>query len=201
MTDQNQDHQDHKAKMQATKAEVDARVAQAREKRGTIIVLTGNGKGKSSSGFGTVLRSVGYGLKTGVAQFVKGKWPCGERDLLTKLGVPFHVMATGFTWVTQDRELDIAAAETVWAGCKEFLQDPSIHLVLLDELTYMLTYGYLDTQEVIRYLQERPVEQTVIITGRNCPQEVIDIADTVSEIKAVKHAFEAGVKARRGVDW
>lgn len=198
MTDQNQEH---KEKMQATKAAVDARVAQAREKRGTLIVLTGNGKGKSSSGFGTVLRSVGYGLKTGVAQFVKGKWPCGERDLLQKLGVPFHVMGTGFTWETQNRELDIAAAETVWAGCKQFLQDPEIHLVLLDELTYMLSYGYLDQDEVIAALQNRPEEQTVIVTGRDCPQAVIDIADTVSEIQAVKHAFEAGIKARRGVDW
>jgi cob(I)alamin adenosyltransferase len=201
MTDTDQQQTEHKEKMQATKAGVDARVAQAQEERGTLIVLTGDGKGKSSSGFGTIARSVGYGLKTGVVQFVKGKWPCGERDLLEKLGVPFYVMGTGFTWETQNREIDIAAAKRVWEGGKALLADPSVHLVLLDELTYMLTYEYLDLDEVIAALEARPREQTVIITGRNCHPAMMEMADTVSEIQPLKHAFDAGIKARKGIDW
>jgi cob(I)alamin adenosyltransferase len=201
MTDTDQQQTEHKKKMQVTKAAVDARVADAQEERGTLIVLTGDGKGKSSSGFGTIARSVGYGLKTGVVQFVKGKWPCGERDLLEKLGVPFYVMGTGFTWETQNREVDIAAAKRVWDGGKTFLADPSVHLVLLDELTYMLTYEYLDLDEVMAALKARPREQSVIITGRNCHPAIIEMADTVSEIQPLKHAFEAGIKARKGVDW
>jgi len=205
MTDQKDENarlnEEHKIRMQKTQAEVRERVKAAQEDRGTLIVLTGDGKGKSTSGFGTVARAVGYDMSTAVVQFVKGTWPCGERDLLKKLGVPFHVMGTGFTWDTQDREKDIAAAREAWKTCAEHLQNPDLHLLLMDELTYMLNYGYLDTDEVLSALQARPINQTVVITGRGAPQSLMDIADTVSEVKPLKHAFEAGIKARKGVDW
>lgn len=191
----------HKARMQEHKAKVDERVAQAQDEKGILIVITGNGKGKSTSGFGTVTRAVGHGQKAAVVQYVKGTWPCGERDLLQAHGVPFHVMGTGFTWETQDKETDIAAAKKAWEQSKVWLQDPTINLVLLDELTYMLSYKYLDVDEVVQTLQNRPVMQNVIVTGRACHRAVMDIADTVSEVKSVKHAFDAGIKAQVGIDW
>ncbi|MFL0808021.1 MAG: cob(I)yrinic acid a,c-diamide adenosyltransferase [Oceanobacter sp.] len=197
----NETEQEHQQRMQETKAAVDERVAQARERRGTLIVLTGNGKGKSTSGFGTIFRAAGYGLKTAVVQYIKGTWPCGERDLALKLGIPVEVMGTGFTWETQNREKDIAAAEKAWEESKRFLADPEIEVVLLDELTYMLSYSYLDLEEVKAALAARPENQTVVVTGRDCHPDLIAMADTVSEVKPVKHAFEAGIKARKGVDW
>ncbi len=197
----NETEQEHQQRMQETKAAVDERVAQARERRGTLIVLTGNGKGKSTSGFGTIFRAAGYGLKTAVVQYIKGTWPCGERDLALKLGIPVEVMGTGFTWETQNREKDIAAAEKAWEESKRFLADPEIEVLLLDELTYMLSYSYLDLEEVKTALAARPENQTVVVTGRDCHPDLIAMADTVSEVKPVKHAFEAGIKARKGVDW
>jgi len=197
----NETEQEHQQRMQETKAAVDERVAQARERRGTLIVLTGNGKGKSTSGFGTIFRAAGYGLKTAVVQYIKGTWPCGERDLALKLGIPVEVMGTGFTWETQNREKDIAAAEKAWEESKRFLADPEIEVVLLDELTYMLSYSYLDLEEVKTALAARPENQTVVVTGRDCHPDLIAMADTVSEVNPVKHAFEAGIKARKGVDW
>lgn len=197
----NETEQEHQQRMQETKAAVDERVAQARERRGTLIVLTGNGKGKSTSGFGTIFRAAGYGLKTAVVQYIKGTWPCGERDLALKLGIPVEVMGTGFTWETQNREKDIAAAEKAWEESKRFLADPDIEVVLLDELTYMLSYSYLDLEEVKAALAARPDNQTVIVTGRDCHPDIVAMADTVSEVTPVKHAFDAGVKARKGVDW
>lgn len=191
----------HKARMQEHKAKVDERVANAQEEKGILIAITGNGKGKSTSGFGTVTRAVGHGLKAVVVQYVKGTWPCGERDLLQAHGVPFHVMGTGFTWETQDKATDIAAAKKAWEQSKIWLQDPSINLVLLDEITYMLTYKYLDVDEVVETLQNRPQGQNVVVTGRACHRAIIDIADTVSEVKSVKHAFDAGIKAQVGIDW
>jgi cob(I)alamin adenosyltransferase len=199
MSDQSK--QQHKKRMAAHKAKVDERVAQAQEERGILIVITGNGKGKSTSGFGTVTRAVGHGMKAAVVQFVKGTWPCGERDLLQKFGVPFHVMGTGFTWETQDKDTDIKAAQKAWAQAKEWLQDTSIDLVLLDEITYMLSYKYLDIDEVLTALKERPKHQSVIITGRACHRAVIELADTVSEVRPEKHAFDAGIKAQKGIDW
>ena len=197
----NETEQEHQQRMQETKAAVDERVAQARERRGTLIVLTGNGKGKSTSGFGTIFRAAGYGLKTAVVQYIKGTWPCGERDLALKLGIPVEVMGTGFTWETQNREKGIAAAEKAWEESKRFLADPEIEVVLLDELTYMLSYSYLDLEEVKTALAARPENQTVVVTGRDCHPDLIAMADTVSEVNPVKHAFEAGIKARKGVDW
>ncbi|MGY8899827.1 MAG: cob(I)yrinic acid a,c-diamide adenosyltransferase [Paraglaciecola sp.] len=199
--DKQDDNSRHKARMQQQKAKVDERIANAQVEKGVLIVITGNGKGKSTSGFGTVARAVGHGLNASVVQYVKGTWPCGERDLLEKLGVAFHVMGTGFTWETQNKETDIAAAQKAWEFSKACLQDPSIDLLLLDEITYMLTYKYIDLDDVLAALENRPVNQHVVITGRACHRVVIELADTVSEVRPIKHAFEAGIKAQKGIDW
>lgn len=193
--------QKHKERMQKLKDKVDARIDAATEERGLFIVITGNGKGKSTSGFGTVARAVGHGLNASVVQFIKGTWDCGERNLLANAGVDFHVMGTGFTWNTQDKSQDIAAAEKVWAEAKPLLADPNIDLVLLDELTYMIAYHYLDLDDVKSAIANRPIKQHVIVTGRGCHRELIEMADTVSEVKSVKHAFDSGVKAQKGIDW
>ncbi|PCJ47265.1 MAG: cob(I)yrinic acid a,c-diamide adenosyltransferase [Gammaproteobacteria bacterium] len=191
----------HKRKSQKLKEKVDASIEKAQIERGIFLVITGNGKGKTTAGFGTVTRAVGHGYKAAVAQFIKGTWACGERILLEQHGVPFSVMETGFTWDTQDRESDILAAKSVWADVKQYLQDPELHLVLLDELTYMLSFDYLDKQEVLDAIKNRPENQTVIVTGRGAIRELRDLADTVSVIKDEKHAYTAGIKARQGVDW
>lgn len=191
----------HRLRMQKLKAQVDARIAAAQDDKGLLLVLTGNGKGKSTSGFGMVARAVGHDLSAGVAQFIKGTWECGERNLLQKAGVVFHVMETGFTWDTQDRESDMAAAQSVWAEAKTLLQNPDIDVVMLDEITYMLTYQYLDLDDVLDTLVNRPVNQHVIVTGRACHRSLIDIADTVSEVNNTKHAFDNGIKAQKGIDW
>jgi len=191
----------HQQRQQRLKEQVDARIAAANEQRGIVIVFTGNGKGKTTAGFGTVTRAVGHGLHAGVVQFIKGQWPNGERNLLEPHGVEFQVMATGFTWNTQNRVTDRAAAQEVWQHGLRMLADEGLDLVLLDELTYMITYGYLDLAEVITALKNRPPRQTVIITGRACHRELLDLADTVSELRPVKHAFDAGIKAQQGVDW
>ena len=199
MTDQKQ--QNHKQRMQKTKEKVDQKINAAQEERGMLIVITGNGKGKSTSGFGTIARAVGHGLNAAVLQYIKGTWACGERQLLANAGVEFHVMNTGFTWNTQDKEKDILAAQKVWQETKRLLNDKSIDVLLLDEITYMVSYKYLDLDEVITALNNRPAMQHVIITGRSCHRSLIDLADTVSEIQSVKHAFDSGVKAQKGIDW
>lgn len=191
----------HKKNSQKHKEKFDARVADAKEERGIVLLITGNGKGKSTAGFGVISRSIGHGYKAAVAQFIKGRWKCGERNLLEQHGVPFSVMATGFTWNTQDRDADIAVAKEVWQEVKTYLKNPEYHVVLLDELTYMLSYKYLDKNEVLDSIANRPKEQTVVITGRNAISELVEIADTVSEIQDIKHAFKAGIKARKGIDW
>ena len=201
MVDEQDKQQRHKARMEKVKQKVDAQVEAAQQERGILIVITGNGKGKSTSGFGTVARAVGHGLKAGVVQFIKGQWACGERNLLSDAGVEFHVMATGFTWNTQDKATDIAAAQKVWQGAKKLLADESVDLVLLDELTYMLSYKYLDLDEVISAIKNRPPMQHVVVTGRACHRDLLAMADTVSEVQSVKHAFESGIKAQKGVDW
>ncbi len=199
MTDKKQ--QNHKERMQKTKERVDEKIESAQEERGLLIVITGNGKGKSTSGFGTIARAVGHGLNTAVVQYIKGTWACGERQLLANAGVEFHVMNTGFTWNTQDKEKDIAAAQVVWQETKRLLTDNSIDVLLLDEITYMVSYKYIDLDEVITALKNRPAMQHVIITGRSCHRSLIELADTVSEIQSVKHAFDSGVKAQKGIDW
>ncbi len=193
--------QRHKARQEKVKQQVDAKIAAATEVKGLLLIITGNGKGKSTSGFGTVARAVGHGLKCSVAQFIKGTWDNGERNLLEKLGVEFQVMATGFTWETQNKQSDTEAAQLVWQECKRMLQDESIDVVLFDELTYMVNYGYVELDEVVEALDKRPKMQSVIITGRAAHRTLIEMADTVSEVKNVKHAFESGVKALKGVDW
>jgi|TARA_B110000902_G_scaffold247119_1_gene302865 cob(I)alamin adenosyltransferase len=201
MTDTNNDKAKHKARMQDQKAKVDERIAAATQDKGLLLVITGNGKGKSTSGFGTVARAVGHGLTAAVVQYVKGGWACGERNLLEKNGVTFHVMGTGFTWETQDKETDIKAAEAAWQHSKILLQDPSIDVVLLDEITYMLTYKYIELDEVLEVLSSRPKDQHVVITGRACHRAIIEIADTVSEVRSIKHAFDNGIQAQKGIDW
>ena len=193
----------HKKAMERRKAIVDEKIAQATEERGVLIVLTGNGKGKSSSGFGTVVRCLGHGYKAGIVQFIKGTWDCGERDFIQQRcpEVPFHIMGSGFTWETQDRERDIEAAEQAWCEAEKLLQDDSLHLVLLDELTYVLKYGWVPQERIFKALQNRPREQSVIVTGRAASTALKDIADTVSEVTDEKHAFRAGIKARKGVEW
>ena len=191
----------HRERQQRVKDKVDARVAAAQEERGIVIVFTGNGKGKTTAAFGTVTRAVGHGKKAAVVQFIKGTWPNGERNLLEPHGVEFQVMATGFTWNTQDRESDTAACLAVWEHGRRMLADESLDLVLLDELTYMVAYDYLPLEEVLTALRNRPAHQTVIITGRGCHREITELADTVSELRPVKHAFDAGIKAQMGIDF
>lgn len=193
--------QKHVARQQKLKAAVDAKIAKATTDKGLLLVITGNGKGKSTAGFGVVTRAVGHGKRAAVAQFIKGTWACGERELLSQHGVNFAVMATGFTWETQNREADIAACEAIWQQAEQMLADPSIDVVLLDELTYMVSYHYLDLTRVLNALQQRPAMQHVVITGRNAHRALIDAADTVSEINNIKHAFDAGVRVQQGVDW
>lgn len=191
----------HRQRQQKLKEQVDIRVAAATEQKGILIVFTGNGKGKSTAAFGTATRAVGHGKTVGVAQFIKGQWDNGEYNTLHPLGVEFHIMGTGFTWETQNRESDIAVALAVWKESKRMLGNAHYDLVVLDELTYMLAYHYLDTEEVIAAIRERPAQQSVIVTGRGCHAQLLELADTVSELRPVKHAFDSGIQAQAGIDW
>ena len=198
----------HKKAMEKQKTNVDATVAAADEERGVAILLTGNGKGKSSSAFGMVMRALGYGYKVGVVQFIKGAMLSGEEIYLKERylqeqnpNVVFYQMGTGFTWDTQDRSADITAAKKTWEVSKALLADESVYLVVLDELTYMLAYDYLDEDEVIAALKNRPEKQSVVVTGRGGGAKLQTIMDTVSEVKDIKHAFNDGIKARKGVDY
>ncbi len=193
----------HKAAMEKQKSKVDANIEAADEERGVAILLTGNGKGKSSSAFGMVMRALGYGHKVGVVQFIKGQQLSGEEIYLKEKcpDVTFYQMGTGFTWDTQDRTADMQAARDTWAVALPMLRDPSYNLVVMDELTYMLAYKYLPEEEVIKAIRERPREQSVVVTGRGGGTALQDVMDTVSEVKEIKHAFKAGIKARQGVDY
>lgn len=191
----------YQQRQQKIKDKVDARVAAAQQERGITLVFTGNGKGKTTAAFGTATRAVGHGKKVGVIQFIKGTWPNGERNLLEPHGVEFQVMATGFTWDTQNRESDTAACLEVWRHAERMLADNALDMVILDELTYMVAYDYLPLETVMQALQNRPAHQTVIITGRGCHRDILDYADTVSELRPVKHAFDAGIKAQIGIDY
>ena len=198
--------QRHKKRMQARKEIVDSGVAKALEERGIVIVYTGDGKGKTTAAVGTVTRALGYGYKVVVGQFIKGVWECGEKNLLSQLPadkypLQWHEMGTDFTWETQDFEADKAAALALWGKLKAALADDSVYLVVMDELTYALNYKWLDKAEVVDAIKNRPFEQSVIITGRGAKQYLLDAADTVTEMKSVKHAFENGVSARKGVEW
>ncbi|NTS77767.1 cob(I)yrinic acid a,c-diamide adenosyltransferase [Catenovulum sp. SM1970] len=193
--------QRYKERQQKVKERIDAKIAAATKEQGVFLVITGNGKGKSTSGFGMVTRAIGHDKKAAVVQFIKGNWDCGERNLLQKLEVPFIVMGTGFTWETQDKELDRQAAQAAWVEAKKLLQDESIDMILFDEMTYMINYGHIDIDEVVEAIANRPKMQHVIITGRGAHRKLLEAADTVSEVQSVKHAFESGVKAQLGFDY
>jgi len=194
---------DYKERMQRKKAVVDAKVAQADQDKGLLLVLTGNGKGKSSSGFGMVARALGHGMKVGVVQFIKGAATTGEEAFFRRFPdeVSYHVTGEGFTWETQDRERDRQVAEEGWAKAAALLADPEIGLVLLDELNIVLKYGYLDLAKVLADIRLRPPMQHVVVTGRGAPAELVAAADTVTELSVVKHAFQAGVRAQKGVEF
>jgi cob(I)alamin adenosyltransferase len=192
----------HKTRMVRKKEVVDAKIAAAQTERGVIVITTGNGKGKSSSGFGMVIRAMGHGMRTGVVQFIKGAIPSGEEMFLQRFPdqCEFHVMGEGYTWETQDRARDVAKAEAAWELARRMLRDPSIGLVLLDELNIALKLHYLDVDAVIADLRARPAMQHVVITGRGAPPALVEAADTVTDMTPVKHAFQQGIKAQRGVE-
>lgn len=192
----------HNQRMKRTKDIVDKRIAESQEERGVFILLTGNGKGKSSSAFGMVARALGHGQKVAVVQFVKGRMETGEQNFFDQQEkVDFHVMGDGFTWETQSREKDIASAQTAWDIAKKILQDESYNLVIFDEMTYMFKYDYLDLNDVLEAIAQRPEMQNLVLTGRGAKKELKELADTVSVIMDEKHAFKAGVKAQKGIEW
>ena len=202
MTSENGDRESrHRARMQRKKSVIDARIAEADQDRGLLLVLTGNGKGKSSSAFGMVARALGHDMKVGVSQFIKGRSDTGEEAFFRRQAdVVWHVLGEGFTWNTQDLARDTETAQRGWAVTREMLRDDSLGLVVLDELTYPLKYGWLDMETVLADLAARPPMQHVVITGRGAPEALIEAADTVSELGDVKHAYRAGVRAQHGVD-
>jgi cob(I)alamin adenosyltransferase len=193
----------HKAKMAKRKAVQDAEVAGKTVEKGLLIVNTGPGKGKTTAAFGLALRMIGYGRRIGVVQFVKGAWHTGEKDAFAAFGdrVVWHTMGEGFTWETQDIKRDVAAAEAAWAKAAELLADPSISLVILDELNIALRYDYLDLDMVVSALKNRREGLHVVVTGRNAKPALIEAADLVTEMGAVKHHFSAGVKAQKGIEF
>jgi cob(I)alamin adenosyltransferase len=202
MTD-SEDLQRHKDKMAKKKAARDRMMAGKTSEKGLVIVHTGPGKGKSSAAFGMVLRCVGHGFPVGVVQFIKGAMDTAERQVLERFPdlVTIRAMGEGFTWETQDRERDIAAARRAWEQSKVFLADPAVRMVVLDEINVVLRYGYLELDEVLEALQSRPADQHVVLTGRNAADGLIEAADLVTEMKMVKHPFRSGVKAQPGVEF
>lgn len=191
----------HRNRMQRQKEVVDAAIAKADRVQGLLLVHTGNGKGKSSSAFGMIARALGHGLRVGVAQFIKGRSDTGEEAFFRQQqNVIWHVLGEGFTWDTQDLERDIATAQRGWSVVQEMLRDPTLDLIVLDELTYPLKFGWLDTATVIRDLKNRPPMQHVVITGRAAPDALCEAADTVTEMNDIKHAFRAGIQAQKGID-
>ncbi|BCH27473.1 cob(I)yrinic acid a,c-diamide adenosyltransferase [Mesorhizobium sp. L-8-3] len=193
----------HRAKMVKRKAVQDAEVAGKTIEKGLLIVNTGPGKGKSTAAFGLALRMLGYGRRVGVVQFVKGAWHTGEKDAFAAFGdrVVWHTMGEGFTWETQDLKRDVAAAERAWQKALELIADPSISLVILDELNIALRYDYLDLAAVVATLKGRREGLHVIVTGRNAKPELVEAADLVTEMGQVKHHFAAGVKAQQGIEF
>lgn len=198
--DENARHHD---KMQKKKAARDKIMAGKTIEKGLLIIHTGKGKGKSTAAFGMVFRCIGHGMKAGVVQFVKGAWATGERTVLEKFPelVTIKAMGEGFTWETQDRERDIAHARAGWEEAKRMIADPDYKLVLLDELNIVLRYDYLPAEEVIETLRNKPADKHVIVTGRNAKEELIEIADLVTEMEQVKHPFRSGVKAQMGIEF
>jgi len=194
--------QRHRARMARKKMVVEEKIAAAQQERGVLIVNTGNGKGKSSAAFGVALRALGHGKKVAVVQFIKGRGATGEELFFKQFtDVPFHVTGDGFTWDTQNRAQDEATARRGWAIAADLLRDATIDLVVLDELNIVLKYRYLPLDTVLADLQQRPPMQHVIITGRGAPDEVIALADTVTEMREVRHAFKGGIKAQAGIEF
>jgi cob(I)alamin adenosyltransferase len=210
MTDENKPSDDaatHKEQMEALRKEQAAKVKAKTEDRGIVLVNTGDGKGKSTAGFGLAIRAAGCGQKVGVVQFIKGTWKTGEAEALKRFPEIRHVVSgEGFTWNTQDKTKDIAAVRRGWDIVLEMIEasrseTPEYALLVLDELNIALSYEYLPVSEVIEALRNKPRELSICITGRGAPQELIDVADTVTEMKPIKHAFDAGIRARRGIEF
>ena len=193
----------HAEKMRRKKEARDKIIATKTIEKGLLIVHTGKGKGKSTAAFGLVFRALGNGMKVAVVQFVKGRWQTGERGALDKFGdqVTINTMGEGFTWETQDRARDIAAAKAAWEKAKGFIADNEHQMVVLDELNIVLRYDYLDTADVVAVLSARPPMKHVVVTGRNAKDELIEAADLVTEMEQVKHPFRSGVKAQRGIEF
>jgi len=192
----------HQQRMSKVKEHIDKKIAQADKEQGVSVLLTGNGKGKSSSAFGMLARSLGYGHNCAVVQFIKGEWECGEELFFSQLPlVSYHAMGAGFTWETQNLEKDKAAAEKAWTLAASLLADPTIDFLMLDELTYMFTQGWLDLEKVTQAILERPANMNLVVTGRGAPEGLIAACDTVSEVKDIKHAFRNGIKAQRGIEF
>ncbi|WP_445147521.1 cob(I)yrinic acid a,c-diamide adenosyltransferase [Dyella sp. Tek66A03] len=192
----------HRERMQRKKELVDRKIARATIERGVLVVNTGNGKGKSSSGFGMLARSLGHGFHCGVVQFIKGSFSTGEEAFFRRFPdeLDYHVMGEGYTWETQDKARDIQAAEAAWQIAAGMLADASYDFVLLDELNIALVQGYLDVAVVCATLASRPSRQHVVITGRGAPDALVEQADTVTEMRVVKHAFQAGIRAQQGIE-
>ena len=197
------DSERHRAKMAKRKTVQDAEVAEKTIEKGLLIVHTGQGKGKSTAAFGLALRMLGRGHRVGVVQYIKGAWHTAERDALARFGdqIAWHTMGEGFTWETQDKKRDIAAAERAWSKSQELMADPSFGLVILDELNIALRYDYLDAAKVIAVLQARRAGLHIVVTGRNAKPDLIAAADLVTEMTLVKHHFAAGVKAQPGIEF
>jgi cob(I)alamin adenosyltransferase len=202
-TGEDEEARRHRLKMEKRKAVQDAEVAgKTIARKGLLMVHTGAGKGKSTAAFGLALRALGHGWKVGVVQFGKGQWRTGERDMLEKLGqVSWHTLGEGFTWETQDRARDMAAARRAWDKARELMNDPGIRLLALDELNIALRYGHLQLEDVLAALASRRDDLHIVVTGRNAPPELIACADLVTEMTLVKHHFAAGVKAQEGIEF
>ena len=192
----------HRERMQRKKELVDRKIARATTDRGVLVVNTGNGKGKSSSGFGMLARSLGHGFRCGVVQFIKGSFSTGEEAFFRRFpdDVDYHVMGEGYTWETQDKSRDIATAGMAWQAAAAMLADARYDFVLLDELNIALVKGYVDVARVCEALRTRPPQQHVVVTGRGAPDALVELADTVTEMRLVKHAFQAGIKAQKGIE-
>jgi len=193
----------HKLKMQKLKENIDTSISKANISKGIGVLLTGNGKGKTSSAFGMAIRALGYDYNVAIIQFIKGEQLSGEEIFIRKYfpKLVFHQMSTGFTWDTQDKTKDILAAKKTWDIAKNILTQKKYHLVILDELTYMLSFKYLEETEIIKALNKRPKNQSVVVTGRGGGKALRDWADTVSEVRDIKHAFNSSIMARKGVDY
>ncbi len=192
----------HRARTQHHKEIVDAKIAAATQQRGVILVHTGNGKGKSSSAFGMMARALGHHMRVGVVQFIKGSFSTGEEAFFRRFPeVEYHVMGEGYTWETQDRERDVAKAQAAWQVAHNMLRNPGLQLVVLDEINIALKLRYIEIEQVLDALRHRPAMQHVVLTGRAAPDALIEIADTVTEMRPVKHAFDTGIRAQSGIEF